>query len=61
MRLNCKAIYADILKKQVSDSKARSKLLYEILNNDKIKQALKEGKLLEAQELAMKLIDKMET
>jgi precorrin-2 dehydrogenase / sirohydrochlorin ferrochelatase len=50
----------DTLKKQVVDSKQRSKLLYEILNNDKIKHALKQGNLVEAQELAMKLIDKME-
>jgi precorrin-2 dehydrogenase / sirohydrochlorin ferrochelatase len=49
-----------ILKKQVSDVKARSKLLYEILNNDRIKQILKEGKLLEAQELAMKITSEME-
>jgi precorrin-2 dehydrogenase / sirohydrochlorin ferrochelatase len=48
------------LKQQVPDSKLRGRLLSEILNNDKIKQTLKEGKLLEAQELAMKLIDKME-
>jgi hypothetical protein len=33
-------------------------MLYEILNNDKIKQVLKEGKLCEAQEIAMKLIEK---
>jgi precorrin-2 dehydrogenase/sirohydrochlorin ferrochelatase len=39
----------------------RRKLLYEILNNDKIKHALKQGNLVEAQELAMKLIEKMET
>ena len=50
----------DTLKKQVVDSKERSKLLYEILNNDKIKHALKQGNLVEAQELAMKLIEKME-
>ncbi len=47
-----------ILKEQIPDSKVRSKMLYEILNNDKIKQVLKEGKLLEAQEIAMKLIEK---
>ena len=51
----------DTLKKQVVNSKERSKLLYEILNNDKIKHALKQGNLVEAQELAMKLIEKMET
>jgi len=47
-----------ILKEQISDPKVRSKMLYEILNNDNIKQVLKEGKLLEAQEIAMKLLQK---
>jgi precorrin-2 dehydrogenase / sirohydrochlorin ferrochelatase len=47
-----------ILKERVSDAKVRGKVLYEILNNDNIKEALLEGKLQEAQELAMKLIDK---
>jgi precorrin-2 dehydrogenase / sirohydrochlorin ferrochelatase len=51
----------DILKKQVADSKERGKLLYEILNNNKIKHALKQGNLVEAQELAIKLINKTET
>jgi precorrin-2 dehydrogenase/sirohydrochlorin ferrochelatase len=46
------------LKEHVSDPKVRSKMLYEILNNDNIKQVLKEGKLCEAQEIAMKLLDK---
>ena len=50
-----------ILKKQVPDSNVRSKLLNEILNNHNIKQVLKEGKLREAQEIAMKLIEKKET
>jgi len=49
-----------ILKDQVPDPKVRSKMLYEILNNDNIKQVLKEGKLCEAQELAMKLLQKKE-
>ena len=53
-------MYAGILKEQVSDPKVRSKMLYEILNNDNIKQVLKEGKLREAQEIAMKLIEKKE-
>jgi precorrin-2 dehydrogenase / sirohydrochlorin ferrochelatase len=46
-----------ILKDKVSDSKARSEMLYEILNNGNIKEALLEGNLQEAQELAMKLIE----
>ena len=45
------------LKGRVSDPKERSKLLYEIHNNVSIKRALSEGKLIEAQELAMKLIE----
>ena len=49
-----------ILKDRVSDSETRGKVLYEILNNDNIKQALKQGKLEEAQELSMKLIEKKE-
>jgi precorrin-2 dehydrogenase/sirohydrochlorin ferrochelatase len=49
-----------ILKEQIPDSKVRSRLLYEILNNDKIKQVLKEGKFCEAQEIAMKLLQKKE-
>ena len=47
-----------VLKEQIADSNVRGKMLNEILNNDNIKQVLKEGKLLEAQELAMKLIKK---
>lgn len=48
------------LKCRVSNPKERSKLLYEILDNVNIKRALSEGKLAEAQELAMKLIEKGE-
>jgi precorrin-2 dehydrogenase / sirohydrochlorin ferrochelatase len=50
-----------LLKEQIADPKLRSKLLNEILNNDNIKQVLREGKLLEAEELAMKLINNKET
>ena len=61
LEIQLQAHVRSILKEQVSDPKVRSKILYEILNNDKIKQVLKEGKLLEAQELAMKIIEKKET
>jgi precorrin-2 dehydrogenase / sirohydrochlorin ferrochelatase len=60
LEIELQANVRGIIKKQVSDAKARSKLLYEILNNDRIKQILKEGKLLEAQELAMKITSEME-
>ena len=60
LEIELQAHARSIIKKQISDPKTRSKVLYQIINNDKIKQVLKEGKLLEAQELAMKLIEKME-
>jgi precorrin-2 dehydrogenase/sirohydrochlorin ferrochelatase len=56
LEIELQANVRGILKKQVSDAKARSKVLYEILNNDRIKEVLKEGNLLGAQELAMKII-----
>jgi hypothetical protein len=46
------------LKGVVDDPKERSKMLYDILNSVEIKKALSEGKLVEAEELAMKLIEK---
>ena len=58
LEIELQANMRGILKEQVADPKMRSKMLYEILNNDNIKQALKEGKLREAQEIAMKLIEK---
>ena len=51
---------AHTLKGIVDDPKERSKMLYDILNNVEIKKALSEGKLVEAEELAMKLIEKRE-
>jgi precorrin-2 dehydrogenase/sirohydrochlorin ferrochelatase len=60
LEIELQADVRGILKKKLLDSKARSKVLYEILNNDNIKKALCEGKLCEAEELAMKLIEKKE-
>lgn len=48
-----------ILKATVLDAKQRTKTLYDILNSVEIKQALSQGKLAEAEELAMKLIQKV--
>jgi len=56
LEIQLQANVRSILKEKVSDSKTRSKLLYEILNNDNIKQALKEGKLQEAEKMALKLL-----
>ncbi len=60
LEIELQADVRSILKEKLSDPKARSKMLYEILNNDNIKEALNEGKLCEAEELAMKLIEKKE-
>jgi precorrin-2 dehydrogenase/sirohydrochlorin ferrochelatase len=46
------------LKGKVSDQKERSKILYEIHNSELIKKALAEGKLAEAEEIAIHLIEK---
>jgi precorrin-2 dehydrogenase/sirohydrochlorin ferrochelatase len=48
------------LKTSVSDPQVRSKMLYDILNSVEIKKALSEGKLAEAETLAMTLINKQE-
>lgn len=48
------------LKGMIDDPKARSKMLFDILNSEEIKKALSEGKFVEAEELAMKLIEKKE-
>lgn len=45
-----------VLKEQISNSKFRSELLYLILNDDKIKQVLKQGNLCEAQKNAIKIL-----
>jgi precorrin-2 dehydrogenase / sirohydrochlorin ferrochelatase len=60
LEIELQANMREILKEQVSDPKVRGKLLYEILNNVNIKQALLESKLEEAQDLAMKLIENKE-
>ncbi|MCL5877194.1 MAG: bifunctional precorrin-2 dehydrogenase/sirohydrochlorin ferrochelatase [Candidatus Bathyarchaeota archaeon] len=46
------------LKGKVVDQKERSKILYEILNNENIKKALSEGKTAEAEEIAIQLLEK---
>jgi precorrin-2 dehydrogenase/sirohydrochlorin ferrochelatase len=47
-----------LLKERVANPKQRSKTLYEILNSVEIKKALSEGKLAEAEQVALKLIEK---
>jgi precorrin-2 dehydrogenase / sirohydrochlorin ferrochelatase len=60
LEIQLQATMRDQLKTQVADAKERGKLLYEILNNSNIKEALGKGKLQEAEELANKLIEKRE-
>ena len=57
LEIELQAYMRAILKIQVADPQERSKLLYEILNNSNIKEALSKGKLQEAQESAMKLLE----
>ena len=45
-----------VLKEHIAESDERSKMLYEIHSNPSIKQALRQGNLEEAENLAMKLI-----
>jgi precorrin-2 dehydrogenase/sirohydrochlorin ferrochelatase len=60
LQIELQAYVRCILKQRISDQKVRGKILNEILNNVDIKQALREEKLLEAQEMALKLIENME-
>jgi len=60
LEIELQANVRGILKQRFSDPKVRSRVLYEILNNDRIQEVLKEGNLLGAQELAMKIICKKE-
>jgi len=46
------------LKTKVADPNMRSKTLYQILHSEEIKKALSEGRVAEAEELAMKIIEK---
>lgn len=58
LEIELQAYVRGILKEKVSDPKRRSEFLYAVLNEVKIKQALKQGNLHEAQELAMKILEK---
>ena len=46
------------LKHKIADQKVRSKILYDILNSGEVKTALMEGRISEAEELALQLIEK---
>jgi len=60
LQIELQANMRSYLKEKVSNPRVRSKLLYEILDNNTIKEALCEGKLQEAQDLAMRLIEQRE-
>ncbi len=47
-----------VLKKRISDQKVRKRILYEILENPEMKKLLKEEKFNEAQEMAVKIVEK---
>jgi len=48
-----------VLKKRILDQKVRKQILYKMLKSNEIKRFLKEGKFDEAQEMAMKILEKM--
>jgi len=50
-----------VLKKRVSDQKVRKQILYRMLKNPEIKKFLREEKFNEAQEMAVKILEKMVT
>jgi precorrin-2 dehydrogenase/sirohydrochlorin ferrochelatase len=50
----------EVLKERISDAKKRSIMLYEILNNNDVKQALCKNNIQGAQKLAMKLLESRE-
>lgn len=47
-----------VLKKRIRDQKVRKQILYKMLKNEEIKRFLKEGKFDEAEEMAMKILEK---
>jgi precorrin-2 dehydrogenase/sirohydrochlorin ferrochelatase len=58
LQIELQAYVRGVLKQRVSDQKLRSQLLGEILNSVDIKQALNEGKICEAKEMAIKLVER---
>lgn len=58
LEIELQAKVRSLLKQQVVDVETRRKMLYEILNNKEIKQALRDGKVCEAEAMAIKLIKK---
>jgi precorrin-2 dehydrogenase/sirohydrochlorin ferrochelatase len=60
LQIELQSYLRGFLKQRIPQQKTRSKILSEILNNVDIKQALDEGKLCEAKEMAAKLIESKE-
>jgi precorrin-2 dehydrogenase / sirohydrochlorin ferrochelatase len=60
LQIELQSYLRGFLKQRIPQQKTRSKILNEILNNVDIKQALDEGKLCEAKEMAIKLIERKE-
>jgi precorrin-2 dehydrogenase/sirohydrochlorin ferrochelatase len=60
LKIELQAYLRELLKSSVSDQRLRSSLLNEILNNVDIKQALSEGNICVAKELALRLVQNKE-
>ncbi len=60
LEIELQAEMRKLLKERIADSTVRGKTLYEILNNVNVKRALAEGRLQEAKQLAIQIIEKQE-
>jgi len=58
--IELQAYLREVFKNSISDQRVRSRFLNEILNNVNIKQALREGNICVAKELALKLVQNKE-
>ncbi len=58
--IELQAYLREVFKNSIADQRVRSRFLNEILNNVNIKQALKEGNICVAKELALKLVQNKE-
>ena len=59
LQIKLQTYLREVLKKRISDQKVRKQILYKILENPEIRKLLKEEKFNEAQEMAVKNLERM--
>ena len=59
LQIKLQTYLREVLKKRISDQKVRKQILYKILENPEIQKLLKEEKFNEAQEMAVKNLERM--